>query len=865
MRLKLTLLASSIILTSINVHALTQSDIDYAAKNIKLTTGLVENKPQDCPPGSPWGHCYRVEIELENTGKRELNKDIEIYFSSYHRSLGSKSDEFKIEHINGDLHKLTTTDRFKGLKSGQTKKFNIDFMNWIVSDSDFFPNYYVAGANLQARNILNTQPLLDKVGLDELSGFSRGIKNTENQLKRNAGDLLPAATASSRYADNVKTRDLGIEAVSANILPTPMKTTLLGGKLDITQGFNIVSDALPLNQLQALNERFRTLGIKTSQGVTIDVKVKPDQSKSSGSYTLTIDEDKIAVIGTDNAGAFYGVQSVAGMITLGKNTLDTVLIQDQPRYDYRGMHLDVSRNFHSKAFVFKLMDQMAAYKLNKFHFHLADDEGWRLEINGLPELTEVGAHRCHDLDENKCMLPQLGSGAELPNTGSGYYTREDYKDILEYASARNIQVIPSMDMPGHSLAAVKAMEARYRKLMAEGDQTAAEMYLLSDPYDTTKYYSIQHYKDNTINPCLESSFIFMDKVIDEINKLHTEAGQPLTDYHIGADETSGAWGDSPACRKMFVDPKSGIKNAKDLGGYFINRISHILDTKGLTLGAWNDGLSHAVIEPSKLAGAPAKAWVWGTMFWGGVDNYNNFANKGYDVVVVPPDAYYFDMPYENDPKERGYYWATRYTNTKKAFSFMPDNIPANVEWMSDRMGAPISAVTGEKKRDFIGVQGAFWSEVTRTDAQAEYMIFPRIFAIAERGWHKADWELKHKPGMEFKTNVDGNKGTTHLNENAELRDADWEKFSNLIGYKELPKLDKANIHYRLPIVGAVIDKGYLNANTPFSGVQVQYSIDGKNWKNYNIDKRPLVGNEAFVRTVATDGRKGRIINVTTKK
>ncbi|PTB32027.1 carbohydate-binding domain-containing protein [Photobacterium phosphoreum] len=140
MNLKLTLLASSVMLASMNVHALTQSDIDYAAKHIKLTTGLVENKPQDCPPESPLGYCYRVEIELENTGKRELNKDAEIYFSSYHRSLGSKSDEFNIEHINSDLHKLTTTDSVKGCR-GQTEKLNIDFMNWIVSESDFFPNY----------------------------------------------------------------------------------------------------------------------------------------------------------------------------------------------------------------------------------------------------------------------------------------------------------------------------------------------------------------------------------------------------------------------------------------------------------------------------------------------------------------------------------------------------------------------------------------------------------------------------------------------------------------------------------------------------------------------------------------------------
>ncbi len=842
-------------------YALTQSDVDYAAKHIKLTTGLVANKPNDCPPNAPDGFCYRVEVSLENTGNQALNEDLEIYFSSVHRTLGSKNEEFNVEHINGDLHKLTMTDKFTGLRKGETKKIHIDFMNWIISDSDFFPNYYVAGPDLKGKNIVNTQPDLAKVGLDELSGFSRGIENTENQLKRNDGDLLPTATAQTRHAENKKIKDLGGAAISAKILPTPEKVTLLGGTLDISSGLAIKTDAIPPEQIDALNQRLKQLGVKTGQGIPVNITVKADPKKASGAYSLTVNKGNIDIIGVDNAGAFYGVQSIAGLITLGKNTIDNVSIEDAPRYDYRGMHLDVSRNFHSKEFVYRLLDQMAAYKLNKFHFHLADDEGWRLEINGLPELTQVGANRCHDPEENTCMMPQLGSGAELPNTGSGYFTRDDYKEILAYARARNIQVIPSMDMPGHSLAAVKAMEARYRKFMEVGDQKAAEMYLLSDPHDNTKYYSIQHYQDNTINPCLESSFVFMDKVIDEIKKLHEEGGQPLTDYHIGADETAGAWGDSPECRKFFVDPNSGIRTAKDLGGYFINRISHILDTKNLTLGAWNDGLSHKVIDPSKLAGAPAKAYVWGTMFWGGVDNYNGFANKGYDVVVIPPDAYYFDMPYENDPKERGYYWATRFTDTKKAFSFMPDNIPANVEWMSDRMGAPISAVTGKKEREFVGVQGGFWSEVTRTDPQAEYMIFPRMFALAERGWHQASWEAAHQEGKEFKTNVDGHKGTTHLTENAKLRDADWEQFSNLLGYKELPKLDAAGINYRLPIVGAVIVDGKLNANVSLNGMQIEYSTDGKTWHVFDAKNLPEVGKKAFVRTSSTSGRKGRVITV----
>ena len=142
-------------------------------------------------------------------------------------------------------------------------------------------------------------------------------------------------------------------------------------------------------------------------------------------------------------------------------------IQDAPRFDYRGVMVDVARNFHSKDAILATLDQMAAYKMNKLHLHLTDDEGWRLEIPGLPELTEVGSNRCFDLEEKSCLLPQLGSGSTSDNFGSGYFSKADYVEILKYAKARNIEVIPEIDMPAHARAAVISMEARYNRLIEE--------------------------------------------------------------------------------------------------------------------------------------------------------------------------------------------------------------------------------------------------------------------------------------------------------------------------------------------------------------------------------------------------------------
>ena len=185
--------------------------------------------------------------------------------------------------------------------------------------------------------------------------------------------------------------------------------------------------------------------------------------------------------------------------------------------------------FHSKEAVLRLLDQMAAVKLNKFHFHLSDDEGWRIEIPGLPELTDIGARRCHDLTEQRCLLPQLGSGPFADAQGNGYLTRDDYIAILRYAKARGIEVIPEIDMPAHARAAVISMEARYNRLMKEGKTKEANEYRLVDPTDTSNTTSVQFYdRTSYLNPCLDSSMRFVDKVISEIQAMHQAAGAPLT-------------------------------------------------------------------------------------------------------------------------------------------------------------------------------------------------------------------------------------------------------------------------------------------------------------------------------------------------
>ena len=404
------------------------------------------------------------------------------------------------------------------------------------------------------------------------------------------------------------------------------------------------------------------------------------------SYRLEVTGSKIELRAGDAAGAFYGLISLAALIDPRSLSLPRLTLNDGPRFAFRGMHIDVARNFRSRRFILALLDQMANYKLNKLHLHLADDEGWRLAIAGLPELTAIGARRCHDLEENRCLLPQLGSGATSEAGRDGFYSAEDYQAILRAATARHIQVIPSFDMPGHSRAAVKAMEARFRRLTAEGEAAEAERYLLSDPDDQTRYRSTQRYNDNTINVCMASSYHFVGKVIDEVKRLHDRAGHPLTRYHIGADETAGAWLESPRC-KAFIAAEKRLTDAGQLAGYFIERVAAMLDERGIEPAAWSDGMAHPAIETLP---AIVQTNSWETLYGGGQRTPHTQLNRGWQVVLSTPDALYYDFPYQADPKEPGYNWATRHIDTRKVFEFMPENLPVHAEFWFDKQDRPFT-------------------------------------------------------------------------------------------------------------------------------------------------------------------------------
>jgi len=808
---------------SVSAAGLTQQQLNEFAGKAQLRFAVVSNfAPQP-----------ELQLIISNDSGVALpagKSDWRIYFHSV-RKLAATPDGLTLRHVQGDLHELAPTASFKGLAVNARLQVPYTASSSMVSYTDFMPRAFIAQQGFKAEVFANTDTESAK---DFVEPFTK-----PEQLQRFGGetkDLYEIATAATRYRDNLAVNQAAAKLdASPKIIPTPAEVKYRKGNVTLDSSWQIRYAGRLSSEAHYLAAQLKTAGITLTSaadhvaatGKVIELNVDGSNTKAEA-YTLNIAADKITIIGSDNAGAFYGIQSVLALLpapTASAYTLPQLSASDAPRYTWRGMHYDMGRNFHGKEVTLRLIEQMARYKLNKLHLHLTEDEGWRLEIPGLPELTDVGAYRCFDLTEQSCLLTQLGTGPHKSGSGNGYYSTADFIEILKFASAHHIEVVPEIDMPGHARAAVKSMEARYKKLLKAGKKTEAEQYLLSDPLDKSEYISVQNYTDNAINVCLPSTYAFVDKVVYELQQMYRKAGSKLVTFHMGGDEVgAGAWTASPACAALFAKGEQGVAGVADLKPYFVSKVAAITAMRGLDLAGWEDGLMYdatTTFNRSQFANQHVLAHAWDNIWeWGVADRAYRLANAGYEPILSPATHLYFDHPYEANPEERGYYWATRYSDNAKVFGFMPDNLYANAD--RTRTGVAIEnleALVGralpklEKPENLRGIQGQLWSETIRTGAQMEQMIYPRMMSLAERAWHKAAWE-GDKPDVSART-------------------ADWAAFAVQLSVKELPKLAALGGDFYLPPPGGVVDDGKLLANTALPGLAIEFSIDnGLSWNTY---------------------------------
>lgn len=774
---------------------------------------------------------FEARFFIINKGKEPLaEKNWAIFFNMGPRPiLPNKTPQpARVEHINGDWYKLSPEKGF-ALASGDSIEIRYTGTEGIIKETDAPLGLYIVYYDDDGK-----EKRVEQIGDAIVLPFI-----TKKQILRGKADQKPLPTAAQRYYDNLPLHLL-TEDELLPIIPSPVRvvksagTYRLDGSQKISFGKDLENEAnflsKRLNEITKAN--YAVSGNGDSHGGIIlkigEVKVNGIDKEA---YRLTISADQILIEGGDAAGVFYGAQSLLALIPFEaygqKNVeLNALKIEDAPRFSTRGLHVDVSRNFQTKETILRTLDLMAFYKLNHFLLYTTEDEGWRLEIDGLPELTKVGAQRQHTPGmDAPAMHPAYGSGPiayEVGKHGSGYYTKADFVEILKYAAARHIKVIPELNLPGHALAAIKAMEARYDRLMKEGKEKEANEYRLIDPDDQSKYLSAQGYKNNVVSVARESTYRFYEKVVDEMAKMYQQAGLKMDVIHAGGDEVpENVWTASPMAAKLMKE-NPAIKDPKNLQAYFFEKLVGRMKKKGLTVHGWEEV---ALLKAENGSYQPNAAFADGSVvpyIWNNLFDYKDLgyrlANADYPVILCNVSNFYFDMAYNNDPKEPGLYWAG-FVDTRDNWEFAPYNMFSTTEETNfgqkmdfNRDFKGMERLRPDARKNIIGVEAQLWSETVKGRKMMEYLMLPKIMGFAESAWAKArDWE-EMPPGE---------------NRQKEVGEA-WNVFANTLAVKELPRMSRLNggYNYRIPLPGAIVENSTLKANVAFPGLRIRYTNDG---------------------------------------
>jgi hexosaminidase len=498
---------------------------------------------------------------------------------------------------------------------------------------------------------------------------------------------------------------LAQQDANMGIIPVPVSVQKHSGSFILDKTVLLVSSNAENNKAADLLNAFivnkggfalrESKKAAANQKAIVITSVGADKLPEEG-YKINITKNKIQVTGK-GAGLFYGIQSVMQLMPEkegDKITIQTAEINDYPRFKYRGMHLDVGRHYFPVSFVKKYIDLMAQYKLNNFHWHLTEDQGWRIEIKKYPKLTSVGSSR------NGTVIGRY-PGVENDNeVYKGYYTQNEVKEIVAYAATKFVNVIPEIEMPGHASAAIAA----YPELSAFPDRDT-----FIDPKTpwagSRKGKQVQQtwgVFDDVFVPT-ENTFNFLQNVLDEVIALF-----PSKYIHIGGDESPKEyWKQSEFCQKFIKD--NNLKDEHGLQSYFIQRIEKYLNQKGRSIIGWDE-----ILE----GGLAPNATV---MSWRGLEGGIASAQQHHDVIMTPStNGLYFDHQQSNsldEPTSIGGF--APYT---KVYGYDP--VP--------------EVLTADQQKYIIGVQANVWTEYIKTPAKVEYMILPRMFALAEIAWSPKD-------------------------------------------------------------------------------------------------------------------------------
>lgn len=777
------------------------------------------------PPSSQLSLTWKLEKDsvearyfkntfcLTNNGNKSLADNWVIYFNQtpiyYQQPINAP---LEIECIGSTYYKMYPTEHYQALAPGETLSFTILSEGNVINVSSVPEGAYIVATDEKGK-MLQPQNIPIEIGL--FTPDAQWIRSKNS---------FPYADGNYLYKQN----DDFSKPVDCDILslfPTPKKVEKTGGVSTFSPKVGLKFDGVFKEEALLLKKQLTSqLGCTVSdkdEETIIELKKTelpatcqcPDEY-----YEIVIKNNLLTLKANDAHGIFNACQTLVALLDsmkLASSPLPNLHITDYPDMGHRGIMLDVARNFTKKADLLKLIDILSFYKMNVLHLHLSDDEAWRVEIPGLEELTEIASRRGHTTDELTCLYPAYAWGwneVDTTSLANGYYSRSDFMDILKYAKERHIRIIPEIDIPGHSRAAIKAMNARYRKYI-DTDQSKAEEYLLIDFADTSQYLSAQNFTDNVINVAMPSTYRFLEKVIDEIGRMYQDAGVELPAFHVGGDEVpEGIWEGSAICRTFMKE--HGLAKIRDLKDYFLEQILEMLDKRNIQAVGWQD----IVMKPDNTVNehfrnSKVLNYCWNTIpEQGGDEVPYKLANAGYPIILCNVGNFYLDMAYCYHVEEPGLRWGG-YVDEYVTFDMLPFDIYKSLRRNLKGESVDVKTASNGKQpltkegyKNIKGLSGQIWAETIRSLEQIEYYLFPKVFGLAERAWNaQPSWALS----PDSKVYADAKR-----------------KYNAGIVTYELPRLAKRGINFRVSPPGIIVKDGLLFVNTTNPNAVIRYTTDG---------------------------------------
>ena len=659
-------------------------------------------------------------LTLTNTSEQELTHEgWTLYFNlmSLH-PIYTEGDALRETEIQASWHSIEPTQTFAPLAPGESQTFTLRYKGSAIRENICPEGFFLVNTK---PSTLNTKPISIPC---TYAPYTR-----PEQMKRGIVTWEKTPYADGEYVFDYVEGILGDRREAKGerrevqpLLPQPKQMTYADGVCEVAKA-EIIS--------------------------------RTDANMVKEGYTMIISPDTIRIEASDEAGVFYAKQTLKQW----GDTIPCGRVTDYPDLKHRGIMLDVVRNYYPVDSIYRILDMMAYHKLNVLHFHLSDDEAWRLEIPGLPQLTEIGSKRGYTTDESDCLLPMYCGGwdAEAPTTANGYITREKYIELLKYAGERHIRVIPEIDMPGHMRAAKKAM----------GN-------LLTDSaFDARVYKSAQNYTDNVIDVSKPYAVEFIDHVVTEIVKMHEEAGHPLTIFNIGGDEV----------------PKGAL--TKEEHQAFIDAVLGILKRYNLQPMGWEE-IDH-FCQPE--SGAICYAWL------NSESKPMQLAEAGYQVVIATASHLYFDFAYCNHHEEKGLSWGG-YTDEYRSFDWQPAQHPNIIGMNAQLWGEVIRSFSQVEWQIYPKIYGlaerAWNNRSSLTLSEYNHLVYEEFLpqlATSGRNFHI------QQPGIK-QLKVEGRMSKVEMNKVMQggeiwycLDDGEWKVYTNTIAIPAKTQVVKAKVRY----------------------------------------------------------------------